>query len=389
MISVSVLTTPEELIALRDEWNALLVRLDINDIIFLRCEWFITWWNCFGDERDLKIILVREDNNDLVAIFPFMAEIDKVLWKRVHKLKAIGNDHTYFYDVITPQESSVRDDIYEALFVYLKHEKWDSIEMPNILQTSSTVEALKKIAKRNKLMLHLSEPLHKNPYILINSTFKDCLQSLSKKFIKELNRGERKLKDIGDVSFEEIQRGDVSNSILEEAYNIEFQSWKGKNGTAISCNENTQRFYTEFAKVAAQNGWLRLYFLKVNDIRIAFMYNVRYRGIECSMKIGYKNEYSTCSPGNILQKYNLGAVFRDKLKQYEFMGRFTEQKKKWTPNGKIAIGVYLYNNSLLSHFIYFIQFGFKSYVKRFTVIVRMKNVITRLLKQSKTRHFKT
>ena len=47
---------------------------------------------------------------------------------------------------------------------------------------------------------------------------------------------------------------------------------EGCAGTAVTSRENTRRFYEELAVWAAENGWLRLSFLRVGEQAVAFQY---------------------------------------------------------------------------------------------------------------------
>ena len=76
-------------LALEKEWNSLVERSQ-DDTIFLRHEWFKCWWNAYGAEKELLILLVKEDG-ELIGISPFM--ISKVRFRGfpIKKISFIEN----------------------------------------------------------------------------------------------------------------------------------------------------------------------------------------------------------------------------------------------------------------------------------------------------------
>ena len=74
---------------IKEEWNDLVSRS--NNHIFQTHEWQYTWWNYFGDNRHLNIILFRK-NSELVGIMPLFVDHFKILDKNIcNVLRFIGS----------------------------------------------------------------------------------------------------------------------------------------------------------------------------------------------------------------------------------------------------------------------------------------------------------
>src|SRR4051812_46721283 len=69
--SVETVTDHAAFIALQPLWSRLIEQARI-DHPFVRHEWLRTWWNCFGRDYDLDILVVRH-RTEPVAIAPFMS----------------------------------------------------------------------------------------------------------------------------------------------------------------------------------------------------------------------------------------------------------------------------------------------------------------------------
>src|SRR5450755_3749279 len=113
-LSVTTLTTVDQLQGLQEEWIGLLGRTRA-DLPFLRPEWLITWWELFRQDRSvirdsLHVKAVRSESGELVALVPLMVtERPAVGPARVRTLGFLGADK-----YITEQRAPIVDGAYEA-----------------------------------------------------------------------------------------------------------------------------------------------------------------------------------------------------------------------------------------------------------------------------------
>ena len=113
-LSVSTLTTVEQLQALQEEWIGLLGRTRA-DLPFLRPEWLISWWELFRQDRSLirdslQVKAVRSESGQLVAVVPLMlTERPAVGPARVRTLGFLGADK-----YVTEQRAPIVDGAYET-----------------------------------------------------------------------------------------------------------------------------------------------------------------------------------------------------------------------------------------------------------------------------------
>jgi len=70
MITVEKVVTREEFKGLAAAWSSLLQE-SASDTLFLTHEWLNAWWEVFGSERELYILLVR-DSEELIGIAPLI-----------------------------------------------------------------------------------------------------------------------------------------------------------------------------------------------------------------------------------------------------------------------------------------------------------------------------
>jgi hypothetical protein len=81
------------------------------------------------------------------------------------------------------------------------------------------------------------------------------------------------------------------DALLDEGFRVEGAGWKGQTGTVIIASSTTRRFYTQVARWAAERGWLRLCFLRLDGHPVAFDYNVHAGRVYYGLKGGYDEAF--------------------------------------------------------------------------------------------------
>jgi CelD/BcsL family acetyltransferase involved in cellulose biosynthesis len=89
-----------------------------------------------------------------------------------------------------------------------------------------------------------------------------------------------------------------------------------------------KRFYESFAPIALQKGWLRLHALKVDGTFKAAQYGYVYNNTYYILQEGF-DPNSFGGIGNILRNLVLKECINEGLKEYDFLGEFTNHKRFW------------------------------------------------------------
>jgi hypothetical protein len=152
--------------------------------------------------------------------------------------------------------------------------------------------------------------------------------------------------------------------LLPTGLDIESRGWKSREGTAIASNPTLTSFYTEWAQVAASQGWLRLFFLSVADTHAAFEYNIAYGGRLYCLKIGYDERFAAYSVGQLLKEEILRLCHEGGFEEYDFLGVVNESKLDWQPELRDHKWLYIYNQDFRSCMAHLYKFGLVPRVKR-------------------------
>ncbi len=347
-------------LALEPIWDHLVDEAGI-DHPFLTHDWVRTWWECFGDGKQLHILVVTA-GGEPVAIAPLMLTNAWMYGCKVRRLQFISNVHTQRADVIIarwPKET------YEAIWDCLASQmaQWDVLKLSQVPSGSMTLEELPRLATEAGFRIGLWGPVS-SPYLPLRGTWNSYYESLDSKHRSNLRNRLKRLRQLGEVVLEVVSSDKQLESDLEEGLRIEAAAWKEKAGTAIRCSHELHRFYTMFARIAVQRGWLRLQFLTVNGRRIAFHYSLRYKNNLFLLKPGYDPAYASYSPSNLLCSLVLRDAFEEGLSNYEFLGTADEWKLRWNGATKPHSWLFIFSNALRARLLYSAKFRIVPQLKR-------------------------
>ncbi len=177
MLSIKKVSNQNEFLRLKEEWTALLKRSK-SDTIFLTWEWMYTWWECFKGNKQLFILTVHEENENLIGIAPLCMDKKKIGGITVlNYIKFLGtmptsSDHLDFIF----SQGRERDTL-EAIVNYMFQEnKWDLCVLSNIPVSSSTGKLLREIMGNKPSQSEISQVC---PYIPLPTRIDDFYSSLS------------------------------------------------------------------------------------------------------------------------------------------------------------------------------------------------------------------
>ena len=177
MLFVKKINNQNEFLRLKEDWNVLLKKSKC-DTIFLTWEWMYAWWECFKDNKQLFILTVHEENENLVGIAPLCMDRKRICGITVlHYLRFLGtlptsSDHLDF--IICEKKEKIA---LIAIIDYLSHENcWDLCLLSNIPISSLTSKLLKEIMGEKLSQLEISQVC---PYILLPTRIEDFQSSLA------------------------------------------------------------------------------------------------------------------------------------------------------------------------------------------------------------------
>lgn len=178
------------------------------------------------------------------------------------------------------------------------------------------------------------------PYIELDDSWREPERHFRKKRRWTLRKRRRMAESLGHVAFE-VMAPELANvnALVKEAFAVEASGWKRRAGSAIAVSPWRRAFYGRFAKYAAEEGILRLCFLRIDGKAAAMEI-----GIECDQrffghKIGYDESFALCSPGNLLRLEILRYAAERELRSFEFQGKDAPWTYNWTKSVRKMVSV--------------------------------------------------
>jgi CelD/BcsL family acetyltransferase involved in cellulose biosynthesis len=361
-LHVEVVSDPQEFAALEPLWNQLIDEARPGHP-FLEHSWVRTWWECFGHAMRLQILLVTRGGR-VVAIAPLVEDSVRMFGVTLRRLGFFYNSHVPRQEFLVAQYA---EEAYTAIWNHLgRGSRWDILQLNQLEQESRTLREMELHARAygRPVETWLSGNC---PYVPVRASFaswSQYLSSLPAKHRSNLRNRMKRLSEAGSVEIETIDSHSGLAQALDDGIRLESAAWKGEEGTAIGCDPNLSRFYRDFARQAAERGWLRLHFLKAGGERVAFDYSLQYRGRMFLLKHGYHPDYARLSPSQLLLQGVLECAFGEGLEEYEILGDNTEWKQNWTSEVKKHYWLFAFSNSWRAGYAHAAKFRAAPLLKR-------------------------
>jgi CelD/BcsL family acetyltransferase involved in cellulose biosynthesis len=341
-LRVDIIGDFDSFLSLKTSWDALVASAGV-DHPFVSHEWIRAWWESFGGDRTLHIVVAREGDT-IVGIAPMLEETERFYGFKLRKLAFIWNNHVPRCDFIVSER---RLDVYRALWGYIVGEarRWDLLLLPQVPEGSPTLTWLKELAGASGFLVGLWSAAA-SPYVPISGTWEQYFDSLPRKHRTSLLSRTARLSSLGKVELEHLS-GDTEdvNTALDEGFQIEAAGQPDATGDALLGDARVRTFYSRLAKTPGIANSVRLHFLRSGNRRIAFDYSLHYANSMYLIKGGHLPEFSSYSPTNILASMNLETCFRQGMQRYDFLGKQEEWKSHWCSTVLSHHWMFIYPNN--------------------------------------------
>jgi CelD/BcsL family acetyltransferase involved in cellulose biosynthesis len=279
---------------------------------WLRPGWFDAWWTAFGSGT--PAVAVLEDAAGLAAVAP--------LARGGAGLVSMTNYHTPAWGIVA------RDEVARgAMAAQLLRARMRRLSLQFVPATGADMVAIRAAAGGRRVVTRV---LERCPVVDTSAGWDAFEAGLRGHFRRELRRRARGLETLGAVTFDVSSGPDDLDELLDQGFAVEAAAWKGERGSAIASRPSTEGFYRAVGRWAAERGWLRLAFLRVDDRAVAFDFALEAGGVHALLKTGYEPGLRRYAPGMLLRQRMLRRAFDLGLAQYQFLGRDDPWKRAWT-----------------------------------------------------------
>ncbi|HKV25959.1 MAG TPA: GNAT family N-acetyltransferase [Candidatus Acidoferrum sp.] len=330
----------DQLLPLKQQWNDLALRQELGpDQQF---DWLSTVWEVNRRDRQLLVLLVR-DAGELVAIAPFVKEIEKKKGLAVRTLRPLSWFHALHGAPFIL--GSNRGPLFRLIFDHIANEHSNWHIWFSVYRRGEDQETYFKEAQAERGLSFESNAGVSSPYLRIAETWDEKVKSLQPRLRTALRSREKRLNEKGRMELRFFGPKDWQDG-LECIQEIESDSWKISAGSAITKQDFQWQFYSRYAPIAASNDTLCLSVLFLDNEPLAYDYALFERGIYYLLKTSYKQKWKEHYPGFVLRKLLTEWVYTKNGKEIDYLGKDEDWKMKWTTTVREHTISYTYNRNL-------------------------------------------
>jgi CelD/BcsL family acetyltransferase involved in cellulose biosynthesis len=317
--STTVIETERELDGLENTWNEILSESDST--VFQTFEWQRTWWMYFGKGRRLHCF-VFNFNGRTVGIAPMFKEPIRVLGLKIAThLQFIGSPLSDYVDIIIRPgyEVAVLEALTECLVSSAK--EWDVFDIEDVSERSVIMRVLPKILEKHGVPVFTYQG-NVCPQLTLPATWELFLQGLGPNGRYNFRRKSKKLQERFETEVE-ILENETDDLVagVDAFVRLHGERWRSL-GYPSAFDDGTHRaFHIEIAKRFARRGWLRLFFLKVNGVRVAVSFDFNYanRIYMYQANAHAPEEIMRYSPGFLINCIAIRRAITEGMKVFDFL----------------------------------------------------------------------
>ena len=372
---IKVVRDIKEFKKLKEVWDEIAQKTG-SFVPWLCWDWFNLFLKYFGKNKTLFVLLVY-NSEEIIAIAPFMVINKKykgLLNARI--IQFMSNMHSPVCNFIFGESSnSSQRVIVERIigFLFDEYKKWDIIELEMIPEENGYFEVFLNAI----LASHFKNKSYscKGDWYLdeITYSFSDYFKNIPRRRRKDVGRCQRHLQDIGELRFHLINDTENLDQYLDLYSGVRKKSWKGQ--------EKDNDFLRDFAKSAAEKGWLRLPFLFLNDVPIACEKWMVWNKTGYAWAGVYDVEFGKYSPGNVItSEITKHMIDKENVCEIDLGEGDEDYKKAWTPKRRERKGITIFNNNMKGQILAFLIIKILPLFQKQSHLISLKKRISDYLK---------
>ena len=331
-------------------WSQSTSRLPVS-----RFEQIELWGSTFVPGNPVRGLILERDGR-WVAGWPLLTRrIKGVLpvWDVPH------DDWTGTHELLVAGDVSHEPAVYDRMLVALRAERRSLLRIPQIATNSAAAQGLIQALARQGLAVDVA-PRHDVGLIEFTgpsapADWETYQAAWSGNFRRQLRKMTRRAEELGGIELvvHRPTAADDVASLIRQGFEIEDRSWKGRSGSSVLRTPGMLEYFTHQARLLAEQRELILLFLKHADKLIAFEYGWSCRGVYYSPKVGFDEEFSHLSPGQMIRQLWIERLFSERSHEvFDFSGPIAEATAKWATASyalaRIVAATSGWGNSLLA-----------------------------------------
>jgi CelD/BcsL family acetyltransferase involved in cellulose biosynthesis len=294
-ISVAVVYSLDELAHYRKSWNNL-ARECGGGALTSGYDWVSSFLQHRVAVSQKWVCLLALSGDELVGVLPLIYPAADQAQTGRHLSSPHDTNTTSVEPVIAPGgEAVVVDRLISELTTIMS--SWFKMELPRLPEDSPVINLSHRGPSGARLFLDYDGT---GSFVNTTGSFESYRAGLSANFRKNLKKAGKKLEQLAGVRTEFVKSCRQDDSLFRQFTNLEASGWKGREGTAVAQSASINEFYRVLTSRLAESHVLEWHFLYAEGKPIATHLAAHINRRLVVTKIAYDEEYSRCSPGNLL-----------------------------------------------------------------------------------------
>ncbi|MFQ5612650.1 MAG: GNAT family N-acetyltransferase [Anaerolineae bacterium] len=313
-MQITTYTDPSCFETLQTEWEDLLSRA-VTAPIFSTPQYQRVWWQHLG-EGELRVIALRRDDNRLVGLAPLYLQEHEADGRRLVFVGCV--DVSDYLDVIVDRAAVT--EVYQTLIDYLAAQDeaaWSSGYFCSLPMESPSRDCLPGMGQaRGWEVRETQEDIC--PVITLAATWEDYLAGIKKKQRHEIRRKLRKAESEANTRWYVIERGGADlDGAVDTFIDLHQKSSVDKEEF---WDDKLKGFFRSVVHVAAEAGWLKLFFVEIDGEPASTLLCFDYRDEFLVYNSGFDpTRFGHLSPGNIIVSYSIQHAIELGRRRYDFL----------------------------------------------------------------------
>jgi CelD/BcsL family acetyltransferase involved in cellulose biosynthesis len=324
-VRVAVVDDPRCLAELRPAWTRLLHASAANGP-FLTWEWLHTWWTHLHGSAHLQLLAVHAAANDeLIAIAPFLVTHSPLPPFSKVEFLGTGGAGSDYLDVIVRRGREREGAQAIARFLQSRNRALHLRHLPPASLASRVADELREngwtASERTPAVC---------PFIrLAGHSWESYLSSLGSSHRANVRRRLKALNTHADVRFERATSETERRLFLTALAGFHAQRWDARGGSTTFQTPALRAFHEETTRLAMEQGWLRLFALRVDGEIAAVLYGLAYNDRFFFFQHGFDERYRQHSVGLVMMALAIRSAIDEGAAEFDMLYGDEPYKSLW------------------------------------------------------------
>lgn len=312
--------------ALERSWNECLAGMPGGNP-FLCHQWLRAWWDVYGRDAQLMVLVVR-DGPLILAAAPLMRTRGRYYGVAMDQILFIGTETCDRLGFLCrgPQREPLR-----AIWRQLRA----SCRGRTLVRLEGVPQEHPMLAAAEGLPgLWAEETSSRLPYIPIDRTWEQYRKGLTHKFRSEMRTRPKVFAAWGDWRLDTC-RGEQVRPHLDDLAAVERASSKTEADAAFLASSRNREFLGRLLAVddPVEPVLLRLL---IDDRLVAYVVGFVHGGVFCAYNTAYLPGFEKGSPGKWIMDRAVEFAFAEKLREFDFLRGQFSYKERWQPRLRLS-----------------------------------------------------